>query len=56
MDAGKSSAHDNWADGRAVDQAGVTIEIGHYDTDPAVTPHFTTACTPGTTCNAARAG
>jgi len=52
---GKNAAGSNFADGKLVPATGVQIDLGHYSTDPAVNPHFTTVCTVGTDCNAARA-
>src|SRR5207247_472267 len=43
--AGKSAAARNFVDGHAVDPDGVQIDIGHYDQDPTVNPHFSPACT-----------
>src|SRR5712664_2122087 len=45
--AGQNTAAANSADGRLVDVSGVQIDIGHYNPDPSVNPHFSTACTPG---------
>ena len=56
--AGKSAAARNFVDGHAVDPDGVQIDIGHYDQDPTVNPHFSPACTEGGAtdgCNAAKA-
>jgi Flp pilus assembly protein TadG len=52
---GQNAAANNFADGKAVPTSGVQIELGHYSSDPAANPHFTTTCTPGTDCNAAKA-
>jgi len=52
---GKSAAAANTADARSVDPSGVQIDIGHYNSDPTASPHFTTTCTAGVDCNAARA-
>jgi len=52
---GKNAAAANSADGRAVDRDVVQIDIGRFNSDPAVNPHFTEGCTRNVDCNAARA-
>ena len=56
--AGKTVAAANFADGQPVDTNGVQIDIGHYNPDPTVNPHFSSTCAAGGSadgCNAARA-
>ena len=53
--AGQNAAALNYADGKLVPTSDVQIDIGHYDSSSAASPHFTTVCTAGTDCNAARA-
>ena len=52
---GQGVAAKNAADGRLVDTSGVQIDIGNYNPDPTADPHFSTSCTSGVDCNAARA-
>ena len=52
---GQNAAAQNYADGQLVPTSGVQIDLGHFSSDPAVSPHFSTTCTAGVDCNAARA-
>jgi hypothetical protein len=53
--AGKNIAGANFANGSTVASSAVQIDIGHYNPDPTIVPHFTATCTPGVDCNAAKA-
>jgi len=52
---GQDAAARNYANGQLVPTSGVQIDIGHYTSDPSASTHFTTTCTAGVDCNAARA-